>query len=133
MRLDGFNAFQGGQFCGFVLRGANMNSTADQLFTKVGQFTAYRLNSVFVTNASISLTTAAGGIYPTTAKGGTALVASSQVYSSLTAATAILTATIAGAGSTTRHTGMDWYLSLTTGQGAAATADFYISILAFEP
>jgi hypothetical protein len=123
--------FLGQQHTGFRLLGADMNSTADQQFVKVGKFTVFRINSVFVTNASTSLTTAVGGLYPAAAKGGTALVANSQVYSALTAATVLMTATIAGAGSTTRFTNMDWFLSLTTPQGAAATADLYISIIAF--
>lgn len=123
--------FIGAQFCGFKLEGADMNSTSDQRFTKVGRFNAFRLNSIFATNGSISLTTAVGGIYPTTAKGGTALVANSQVWSGVTGATPIATLTVAGAGSTTRHTLTDIYLSLTTPQGAAATCDIYISILAF--
>lgn len=123
--------FIGPQHTGFRLLGADMNSTSDQQFVKLGKFSVYRINTVLVTNASISLTTAVGGIYPAASKAGTALVANSQVYSSLSAATVILNATIAGAGTTTRFTAMDWFLSLTTPQGAAATADFYISVTVF--
>lgn len=113
----------------FRLIGANMNSTADQVFTKVGTFNSYLVSiggGAFarVTNASVNLTTAAGGVYDTAAKGGNALVASGATYATLTGATlgANLTATSAALGVLTATP----ILSLTTGQGSAATADFYI-------
>jgi len=77
-------------------------------------------------NASVSLTTAAGGIYTAASQGGTAVVANSQAYSALTAASLALDLTIATTpGKTVYSAGQALYLNLTTAQGAAATADFY--------
>lgn len=103
------------------LVGANFNSTADQ--TIAMNSSSYIIDAILVTNASISLTTAAGGFYTAASKGGTAVVAAGQAYSALTAATKQLSATLAN---TDRRTATSLFLSLTTGQGAAATADVYI-------
>lgn len=107
----------------FVLTGANMNTTADQLFTQIGQFSSYEIDRIKATNASISLTTAAGGIYNAASKGGTAIVAAGQAYSGLTTAVKDVALTIAN---TDLRSVITLYLSLTTGQGSAATADIYI-------
>lgn len=109
--------------------GANMNVTTDQPFvmTNWAALNKCRITKVTCKNASVSLTTAAGGIYSAASKGGTALVASGQVYSSLTAATLALDLTIASTpGLTVQAAGYAPILSLTTGQGTAATADFYL-------
>jgi hypothetical protein len=87
---------------------------------------AFAITAVVVTNCSVSMTTAAGGFYPATAKGGTAIVAAGQVYSSLTAATVLLNATVAATPLVTRYAQANVYLSLTTPQGAAATCDVYV-------
>lgn len=111
------------------LIGANMNVTTDQPFvmTNWSALNKCRITKVTCKNASVSLTTAAGGIYSAASKGGTALVASGQVYSSLTAATLALDLTIASTpGLTVQAAGYAPILSLTTGQGTAATADFYL-------
>lgn len=104
--------------------GANMNSTADQIInlTRVGS-KSYRITRIYVTGASTSLTTVAGGVYTATSKGGTALVAASQVYSGLTGATIGLDLTIAAVRTLSQNA---IYLSLTTAQGAAATANVYV-------
>jgi len=110
------------------LIGANMNVTTDQGITIQGlndQFTKYVVERIVVTNASISLTTAAGGVYTAASKSG-AIVAAGQVYSALTAATKYVALTLTGASLTDVLTVSTIYLSLTTGQGAAATADVYI-------
>lgn len=114
-----------GQFVSFRT-GVNFNSTADQVLTIPELITKYRITRIFVTNASTSLTTAAGGIYTATSKGGTAIVAAAQVYSTLTTSTIILDLTLAGAAATTLQTAAPLYFSLTTPQGGAATADVYI-------
>ena len=111
------------------LLSANMNSTADQaipLFIPAG--IPYRPTKISVRNASVSLTTAVGGIYTAASKGGTAIVASGQAYSALTASTLNLDLTIVVAvvSLTVLPAGTLLYLSLTTGQGAAATADLFI-------
>jgi len=109
----------------------NFNSTSDQAIALPDDINVFCLTRIIITNASTSLTTAAGGFYPQSAKGGTAIVSSAQAYSSLTTAAKLLNATLASYGSTTRFDASnvpDWaiYFSLTTGQGAAATADVYL-------
>jgi hypothetical protein len=108
----------------FTLKSANMNSTADQILIPTFQG-KFRIKRIVITNASISLDTAAGGFYPAASKGGTAVVAAGQVYSALTAATKALEATLNNA-SAVLAAGTSIYLSLTTGQGAAAIADVYV-------
>jgi hypothetical protein len=120
------------QFGGILLGkliGANMDSTADQRIVMFSNPSKFILRRIVVTNASISLTTAAGGVYTATSKGGTAVVASSQAYSSLSASTLFLDLTLntSGSASTTVKSSIpNLYLSLTTAQGAAATADVYV-------
>ena len=103
---------------GFLI-GADFNTTADQSITIT---TGYRVTKITVTNASLNMTTAAGGFYSAGAKGGTQLVASTQVYTALTSASVILSCTmnaiVAGLSAVV--------FSLTTGQGSAATADIRI-------
>ena len=107
---------------------ANMNSTADQQIVIFSAPAKYIIRRIVVTNASISLTTAVGGIYPQVSKGGTAIVANSQVYSSLNATTKFIDLTIASGYTSGGSilTAKSIYLSLTTPQGAAATADVYV-------
>jgi hypothetical protein len=108
----------------FTLRGANFNSTADQQLEPT--FNAkFRPRRFVVLNASVSLTAAVGGFYTAPAKGGTALVANTQTYSTLTAALLALEATLA-VPADVWPAGTPVFLSLTTPQGAAATADIYI-------
>lgn len=103
---------------------ANMNVTTDQAIpiTRIGSKN-FRITRIYVTNASVSLTTAAGGVYPTTSKGGTAIVAAGQAYSALTSAAVGLDLTIAAVRTLAVS---NIYLSLTTAQGTAATADIYV-------
>ena len=111
------------------LLGANMNITTDQVITLAPQADKFIVTNIIATNASISLTTAAGGIYTAVAKGGSAIVAAGQVYSALTAATKFVALTLAGTALTDVYdaaTQLSFWLSLTTPQGAAATADIYI-------
>ena len=118
----------GGILLGKLIR-ANMDSTADQRIVMFSNPSKFILRRIVVTNASISLTTAAGGVYTATSKGGTAVVASSQAYSSLSASTLFLDLTLntSGSASTTVKSSIpNLYLSLTTAQGAAATADVYV-------
>lgn len=112
------------------LGSADFNDTNDQPLVLPSTMTAFMLTGIIVTNSAVSLTTAAGGFYPQASKAGTALVAASQVYSSLTGSTKLLSCTLAAGVSTTRYSRTnipDWaiYLSLTTPQGIAATADVY--------
>jgi hypothetical protein len=108
------------------IRAANFNTTADQACAIAAAITAFTVTSILVTNCTASMTLAAGGVYPTTSKGGTALVAAAQIYTALTASTITLLATLAANIATTRYTVTTLYLALTTGQGSAATCDFYV-------
>ena len=106
------------------LIGANMNSTDDQQIVIFSAPAKYIIRRIVATNASISLTTAVGGIYTAVSKGGTAVVANSQAYSTLSASTKFLDLTLAS--NTDYRTATSLYLSLTTPQGAAATADIFV-------
>lgn len=108
------------------IRAANFNSTADQLCTIPAGVTAWVPTSIITTNCTGTFTLAAGGVYPTTSKGGTALVAAAQAYTALTGASVVLGLTLAANIATTRQTVNSLYLSLTTGTGSAATCDFYV-------
>jgi hypothetical protein len=106
--------------------GANFNVTADQACVIPASITKWNATAITVTNCSTSMTLAAGGVYPTTAKGGTALVAATQVYSTLTSGTITINLTMLAAILATPYTVNTVYLSLTTGQGSAATCDFFV-------
>lgn len=120
------------------LLGADMNVTTDQLIpiqvtdadnnivALAGQFI---IDDIVVTNASVDLTTAAGGVYLAASKAGTPIVAAAQVYSALTASTKWVALTKAATALTDLFDGTtqaNLYFSLTTAQGAAATADIYV-------
>lgn len=117
-RTDNFNAKPVG-----VLKGANFNVTTDQI-VKMNAGT-YIIRKIVVTNASVSLTTAAGGFYPAASKGGTAIVAATQVYTANTAAGKITSCTLTAINNTDVQGG-NIYFALTTAQGVAATADIYV-------
>ena len=107
--------------------GANMNVTTDQPFvlTNWASLNPFRITKITAKNASVSLTTAAGGVYPSASKGGTAIVAAGQLYSALTTSTLAVDLTLA-VGTTVYAKGGAPILSLTTAQGVAATADLYL-------
>lgn len=108
------------------LYGANMNSTADQAITLPAG--SWIITQCYAAKSSVSLTTAAGGIYTGAGKTGTAAVAAGQVYTALTGvATDVAVLTVAATPTVTlasASTGL--YLSLTTAQGVAATADIFV-------
>lgn len=108
------------------IRTANFNTTTDQACPISSSITVWAPTAIWTTNCTTSLTLAAGGVYPTTSKGGTPLVAAVQVYSALSTAAIILPLTLAANIATTRYTVANVYLSLTTGQGTAATCDVYV-------
>lgn len=120
------------QFGGILLGkliAANMNVTTDQQITMFSNPSKFVLRRIVVTNASTSLSTAAGGIYTAVSKGGTAVVAASQAYSTLTTSSLFLDLTLNTASSaniTVKSSVPNLYLSLTTAQGSAATADVYV-------
>lgn len=118
---------------------ANFNDIGDQPLIIPAAITAFMLTGIIVTNASRSLTAAVGGFYPAASKAGTQLVADTQVYSSLTAATKLLSCTLAAAVATTRYSVAnltDWaiYFALTTAQGVdPTTADVYVLGIDLSP
>lgn len=107
-----------------TLKSTNFNSTADQAIPML--YAKYIVRKITVTNASTNLTLAAGGIYTATSKGGTALVAATQVYTTLSSATKYLDLTLGALLTTDTQALANLYFSLTTAQGATATADIYI-------
>ncbi len=110
----------------WTLIGADMNSTADQAFTKVGTWSTMIPMRAILFNASASLTTAAGGVYSATSKGGAAIIAAASTYANASTATSSGQALAFAGAYGSIHTFSALYLSLTTPQGSAATADYYI-------
>jgi hypothetical protein len=108
------------------IRAANFNITTDQACTIPAGVTAWVPTSIIATNCSGTFTLVAGGVYPATSKGGTALVAAGQVYTALTGVSVVLGLTLAANIATTRQTINTVYLSLTTGTGSAAACDIYV-------
>jgi hypothetical protein len=122
------------------LLGANMNlagssSAADDqpIILNVPTGVGVRITKITATNASHTLATAVGGIYSASAQGGTALVAAAQAYTGLTvASTESLDLTLVASGGPPTPANTVWtdqvqfYLNLSTAEGAAATADFYV-------
>jgi len=106
------------------LTAANMNVTTDQPMAITA--TKYVIRKIVVTNASTSLTLAAGGIYDAASKGGNALVAAAQVYSALTTSVKYVDLTLGVPLTGSVVTASTIFLSLTTAQGGAATADVYV-------
>lgn len=110
----------------FCLKGADMQSTSDQILERRFRGTNYIVTDVRGVRASGGTTVAcAGGIYTAASKGGTALVAAAQSWVSLSGAGKAVKATLAAAADTDTQSA-DLYLSLTTGSTAAATADIYV-------
>jgi hypothetical protein len=115
----------GSEPTGFTIKlSANLNSTSDQAIT--GLPTKYMLTGVYVTNASGAVTTAVGGIYTSISKGGSQIVYSGQSYSALAGPAVLLTTSFAVGALETAYTATTIYLSLTTAQGSAMSADFYV-------
>jgi len=109
------------------IRGANFNSTGDQPCALPASVTAWAPTAIWVTNCTGTFTLAAGGVYPAASKGGTALVAATQVYTAVTGSTVIAPLTLAATIATTRMTVGTLYLSLTTAAGSAASCDLYVT------
>jgi hypothetical protein len=110
-----------------VIKAADFNVTTDQPIA--GFPSKWIPRRITAQNASVSLTTAAGGIYTAAGKTGTVIVAAAQVYSALTTPTKWkdLTIDATGGGPTTDvQTATTIFFALTTGQGAPATGDIYI-------
>jgi len=109
----------------FVIRSANMQSTADQSFTKFFAGTNYRITDIIARQRTGACTVVcAGGIYDAASKGGNALVAAAQSWVTLAAAVVVAPA-LAAVDSTALLSGTP-ILSLTTGSTGVCTADIFI-------
>jgi hypothetical protein len=113
------------------LIGANMNSTADQTVTLLINSSQHYIPLYMVAkNCSVSLTTAAGAVYPAASKGGTIIIGSgtTQAFTGCTGTGLTDQYIAAAAGGLNQYLAQSTppILSLTTAQGAAATADVYI-------
>lgn len=107
----------------FTLNAANMQLTSDQSLVKNFTGTYWLPQSITVIWASGAFNTScAGGIYTAASKGGTAIVAAAQSYAALTGSGTAINIAIAAAG----PWGVTPILSLTTGNGAALTANFTV-------
>lgn len=109
-----------------LFRGTNldMTLTTDQALTKLFSGTNWATTAIFGVRKSGAFgVSCAGGIYTTTAKGGTAIVAAVQSWAALTGAGTSTQATIAAGGIQTTAA---LYLSLTTGNTGALAADIFV-------
>lgn len=110
----------------FVLRSADMAVTTDQIMVKVFAGSKYIITNMYGTRVSGAYNTAClGGLYTAASKAGNALVASTQTWAALTGASTVQTATLAAIAGTSVSTATP-YLSLTTGNGAALSADIFL-------
>jgi hypothetical protein len=105
-----------------VATGVNVNATGDQAVLRIINAQNYSVSNVVFTNASISLSTAAAGLFTAPSAGGTGIVANAAL-SALTGSTIVSQRTVA---STATPTSQILYLNVGTAQGAAATMDVYV-------
>ena len=99
----------------------NLNATGDTVMPVINT-SRYSVSNVVFTNASTSLTTAAAGVFPSAAAGGTAIV-SNVALSGQTSASVVTAATV---NNTAALTGQNIYFNVGTAQGAAATMDVFV-------
>lgn len=116
--------------CGRLLN-ANFNTTADQPIVMSFPSAGYDIDSIAISSPSVSMTTAQGGFYSGAGKTGVAVVSSTQAYTSLTTNAVNTTGnfmnpTLSTAGATTAFNVTTIYFSLTTAQGAPATANIRV-------
>lgn len=108
----------------FQLLGANFQSTADQIFTKVFSGTEFSIADVRAIRRTGGATVAClGGVYTGPNKSGSSMVSAAQSWLGLTGALGTVLAGIALQSSTSSTL----YLSLTTGSIGACTADVIVS------
>lgn len=107
----------------FRLIGADMNSTADQVFVPAFAFTQYSVRELNAVNGSVPIT-AVGGLYGAPGKTGVQIVSEDHSWELLSAPDKMDTPTLDPEANDTRSAPP--YLSLTTPQGSPATVDFYL-------
>lgn len=112
-----------------VAKGVNVNATGDQAVIFLFNSQSFSVKEVVMTNASISLTTAAAGLFTAPGGGGTPIVANAAL-SGLTGPTVVSQRTVA---TTAVQTTDYMYLNVGTAQGAPATVDIYIYGYDFSP
>ncbi|HMN81681.1 MAG TPA: hypothetical protein PKA20_17410 [Burkholderiaceae bacterium] len=105
-----------------LYRGVNANAANTDHPIPILNAGVYSVFQVVITNASISLTTATGGLFSDVGGGGTAVVASAAL-SALTGPTIVNQRTIA---STAQRTEQTLYWRTGTPQGAVATFDVFV-------
>lgn len=109
----------------FRLSGASLQSTSDQIFTKVYAGTAYAITNIIARQRTGACSIAClGGIYDGASKTGNILVAAIQSWVTL-ASGVIVTPTLAALTGTKLLSNTP-VLSLSTGSTGACTADFFI-------
>lgn len=114
----------------FWLPAANMQLTTDQVFTKLFVGTLWDPQTIVADWQSGAFNTAcAGGIYTGASKTGTIISPAGQSYSALTGASTQQNCAIQAFTVTFSATPI---LSLTTGNGAALTANLYIYGFVFD-
>ena len=106
-----------------VVRGVNVNATGDAAVMPVINAATYAVTAVLFANASISLTTAAAGLFTAPAAGGTGIVANAAL-SALTGPTVVSSRTVTNG--TVIFSSQNLYLNVATAQGAAATMDVFV-------
>jgi hypothetical protein len=105
-----------------VATGVNVNATGDQAVLRIINAQNYSVSNVVFTNASVSLSSAAAGLFTAPSAGGTGIVANAAL-SALTGPTIVSQRTVA---STATPVSQILYLNVGTAQGAAATMDVYV-------
>jgi hypothetical protein len=108
----------------YVLRDANLASTGDQQFEKVGDWAIGAVLHVIATDATATPTGCVGGIYTSPSKGGSQVSLSSQNWANMTTPNRVLHCQL---GATPMNVGGNVYLSLTTAASQASTCDIYIT------
>lgn len=111
----------------FVLRNANMTLATDQAFSKLFSGTSYVVSGVFAVCKTGAFGVACiGGVYTGAGKTGDALLAAAQSFAGLTAAGTVASAPLANVLQTKSSTATP-FLSLTTGNTGALTADLFVT------
>lgn len=111
----------------FILRNADMTVTTDQAFARLGSFSSFIVTNVIAVRRTGAFGVAClGGIYTGASKSGSALLAAAQSWSLMTGAGSAQTAALANLLQSVAATATP-FLSLTTGNTGALTADLFIS------
>ena len=101
-------------------QGVNVNAAGDTILP-ILDTSRYSVSNVIFTNASVSLSSAAAGLF--TAPGASGAIVSNAALSALTSASVVSQRTVA---STAAQSGQNLYLNVGTPQGAAATMDVFV-------